>query len=314
MAVDKLVDSVQLNSDLTLVANAIRTKGGTTASLAFPAGFVSAVQAIPTGGGGGDDATDAIIGRKISGTYRNSTAITIGTYAFAFCGSLRSVIFDACTTIGNSAFQSCGSLYTASFPECITINAYAFQNCRYLTSISFPKCSAIMQWAFVSCSYLKEALFPECIGVGYSAFSGCYDLKTATLPKCSVISSYAFYNCSSLSAVLVPAVQIVSGSAFYSCSMLSVISLPNCSFIANNAFNRCFRLVSVYLLGGLLCSLGGSNAFSSTPIRGYSSIAGQIGSVFVPASLLSNYQTAANWSFISSCLVGLTDEEIEALG
>jgi len=52
MAVDKLVDSTQLNADLTSVANAIRTKGGTSAQMAFPAGFVSAVEAIPTGGGG----------------------------------------------------------------------------------------------------------------------------------------------------------------------------------------------------------------------------------------------------------------------
>lgn len=53
MAVDKLVDSSQLDADLTSVANAIRTKGGTSAPLDFPAGFVSAIQAIPTGGGGG---------------------------------------------------------------------------------------------------------------------------------------------------------------------------------------------------------------------------------------------------------------------
>lgn len=52
MAVDKLVDSSQLDADLTSVANAIRTKGGTSASLAFPAGFVSAIEAIPSGGGG----------------------------------------------------------------------------------------------------------------------------------------------------------------------------------------------------------------------------------------------------------------------
>lgn len=52
MAVDKLVDSTQLDADLTSVANAIRTKGGTSADLAFPAGFVSAVEAIPSGGGG----------------------------------------------------------------------------------------------------------------------------------------------------------------------------------------------------------------------------------------------------------------------
>lgn len=48
MAVDKLVDSTQLDADLTSVANAIRTKGGTSAQMAFPAGFVSAVNAIPT--------------------------------------------------------------------------------------------------------------------------------------------------------------------------------------------------------------------------------------------------------------------------
>lgn len=39
------------SSDLTSVADAIRTKGGTSTSLSFPNGFVSAIQNIPTGGG-----------------------------------------------------------------------------------------------------------------------------------------------------------------------------------------------------------------------------------------------------------------------
>ena len=38
------------SSDLISVADAIRTKGGTSASLAFPSGFVSAIGDIPTGG------------------------------------------------------------------------------------------------------------------------------------------------------------------------------------------------------------------------------------------------------------------------
>lgn len=50
MSVDKLVDSTQLDADLTSVANAIRTKGGTSASLAFPADFVTAIAAISGGG------------------------------------------------------------------------------------------------------------------------------------------------------------------------------------------------------------------------------------------------------------------------
>lgn len=39
------------DSHLTSIANAIRTKGGTTASLTFPAGFVTAIQNLPAGGG-----------------------------------------------------------------------------------------------------------------------------------------------------------------------------------------------------------------------------------------------------------------------
>lgn len=50
MAVDKLVDSTQLDADLTSVANAIRTKGGTSAQMAFPNGFVQAIQNISTDG------------------------------------------------------------------------------------------------------------------------------------------------------------------------------------------------------------------------------------------------------------------------
>lgn len=49
MAIDKAVDSTQLDSDLTSVANAIRTKGGTSAQLAFPTGFVQAIGDIETG-------------------------------------------------------------------------------------------------------------------------------------------------------------------------------------------------------------------------------------------------------------------------
>lgn len=52
MSADKLVDSTQLDSDLTSVANAIRAKSGGSSQLAFPAGFVSEIGNIPSGGGG----------------------------------------------------------------------------------------------------------------------------------------------------------------------------------------------------------------------------------------------------------------------
>ena len=51
MALDKVIDSAVLDAGLTSVADAIRAKGGTSEQLAFPGGFVSAVEGIQTGGG-----------------------------------------------------------------------------------------------------------------------------------------------------------------------------------------------------------------------------------------------------------------------
>ena len=44
----KVINSTQLNTDLTSIANAIRTKGGTNALLVFPSGFVNAINNIQT--------------------------------------------------------------------------------------------------------------------------------------------------------------------------------------------------------------------------------------------------------------------------
>lgn len=75
MAVDKLVDSTQLDSDLTSVANAIRTKGGTSAQLAFPAEFVSAIEAISGGGGG----LETLLASGTHTVTSASSAVTIPT-------------------------------------------------------------------------------------------------------------------------------------------------------------------------------------------------------------------------------------------
>lgn len=57
MSLDKLVDSTQLDSDLTSVANAIRAKSGGSGQLAFPSGFVSEIGNIPSGGSSVPDFT-----------------------------------------------------------------------------------------------------------------------------------------------------------------------------------------------------------------------------------------------------------------
>ena len=112
MSVDKLVDSTQLDSDLTSVANAIRTKGGTSAQLAFPAGFVSAVQAIPTGGGGGTPITasgqynlsdgDSVEMSGVSALLKASKNKTL-TNSWDFKTSLVDSVGSLTATLGNGA-------------------------------------------------------------------------------------------------------------------------------------------------------------------------------------------------------------------
>lgn len=46
-----MAEYITTDTELTSVADAIRAKGGTSAALTYPAGFVSAIEAIPTGGG-----------------------------------------------------------------------------------------------------------------------------------------------------------------------------------------------------------------------------------------------------------------------
>lgn len=75
MAIDKAVDSANLDASLTSVADAIRTKGGSSASLAFPDGFVSAIQAISTGSGGGANCI-------VHGTYTAASAKYIAYHMF----------------------------------------------------------------------------------------------------------------------------------------------------------------------------------------------------------------------------------------
>lgn len=46
-----MADYLTTDTELTSIADAIRTKGGTSAQLVYPTGFVSAIEAISTGGG-----------------------------------------------------------------------------------------------------------------------------------------------------------------------------------------------------------------------------------------------------------------------
>ena len=103
-------------TDLTKVASAIRAKGGTSNPLVYPDGFVTAIQAIETGGGGGsDELVNSLIDRTISGAYVNNTVTIIGRYGLSNCTKLTSVVLPAVQITNANAMLSCSALTKADF-------------------------------------------------------------------------------------------------------------------------------------------------------------------------------------------------------
>ena len=199
MAIDKAVDSAQLDADLTTVANAIRTKGGTSADLAFPAGFVSAVQAIPSGGGG-VSIDDIATNTEPSGAVSVSVQ-TIATHAFD-SKPITSVSGANVTDIKNAAFEYCTSLKSVNFPNLVSITGtYVFEGCSDLEVAHFQKlettaANSYMFYKLVSSIANAKAIIvmPKISSLGSRAFDRIFADKVDLGPDLAVLNADQFYN------------------------------------------------------------------------------------------------------------------------
>ena len=117
---------------LTGIADAIRGKTGGTDPVAVSdmAAQIEGIQA----GGGGDDVLNALIDRSIT-EISSSSATSIGSNAFSYCGALTMVDFPVATSIKNNAFRDCIALTTVDFPVLTSIGDKAFYSCGALKSL-----------------------------------------------------------------------------------------------------------------------------------------------------------------------------------
>lgn len=173
MALDKLIDSVQLDSDLTSVANAIRTKGGTSAQLAFPQGFVDAVDAIQTGGGVSWE--DIATATQPSGLI-SLTATAIAKRAF-------------------SGFQPPQN-WRVYAPNAVTINNSAFRDCTNLVSVRFPNAtSSPVGFVFYATKGLVLADVGKIAAINAQFFNMANNLNTLIIRKSDGIVTLDNTNC-----------------------------------------------------------------------------------------------------------------------
>lgn len=96
MANYKIVDTEQLEADLTSVADSIRAKAGTSGTMAFPDGFKSAVEGIEKGG--------TLQAKTVTPTTERQTVTADSGYY-----GLSSVTVEAAEAGGGSMFVSTAS-------------------------------------------------------------------------------------------------------------------------------------------------------------------------------------------------------------
>lgn len=132
MALDKLVDSAQLDEDLTSVADAIREKGGTSADLLFPSGFITAIGEIS----GGLDWDSAIIhiyapaSSTVTAQKSGGTAVTLKEHTVSGADSeyihiVKKADYDTYTITA--------TLNEQTSSETISVNA----NIEYIVNIAY---------------------------------------------------------------------------------------------------------------------------------------------------------------------------------
>ena len=148
---------------------------------------------------------------------------SIGTFAFYFCSSLKSVtIPSSVTNIGYRTFYACTSLSSVTIPSSVTsIGVNAFSDCKNLASITVE--SANKSFCSVDGVLFNKAqttLIQYPIGKTTSSY---------IIPdSVTSISSYAFRSCKSLTSITIPDSAISIGdSAFEGCTGVNSITIPD---------------------------------------------------------------------------------------
>lgn len=178
-----------------------------------------------------------------------------------------------------------------------------------LSTTNLPNITYIPSNAFAKCSSLLTVDLPNITTISSGAFANCSKVTSISIPNCTTIEDYAFNSCTELTSITVLNDSLTLCEFCY-CSSLSYVAAPNCTYIANSVFYSCPALGILDFTGvQSIPQLTSTNAFVITPISG-SSYLGRFGSIYVPASLYSDWITTTNWTVYSS---RITSEPIPVL-
>lgn len=261
-------------TDLTAVADAIRTKGGTSEALAFPGGFVEAVGAIKSGGGGAEviEENGSIIGMQ-QFVIKSDTAKNI-TGDFHYNPYLVEIDCPNVTDVYNTnGFANCSKLSRVNLPKLALLPS--FKNTTALIEFNFNGPKTIPQYCFYG-SGIKKVVSESITSINeLRTFDSCPNLTYVNLPNVPKTGwQWNFSNCPALKKAV----------------------FSNATEIGTGEFNKDSSLETLVLGSKTVVKLNNANALVGTPIESGT------GYVYVPRTLedgsdgVTAYQAATNWS------------------
>lgn len=261
------MDYLTNDTDLKKVADAIRAKGGTSAPLAYPNGFVSAIQAIKS----------APSGPYMEAEYKQ----------------------ELMTTDESASFIKKAKLYNHT-----RIAAYEFEQQRLLqeldTSDPSNNITTIDANAFAYCM-CENVIIPETVTlIGISAFSSAY-IGTMVLPESVTrISAFAFQSVQGVNGVppvikLNEGLAVIGDSAFNGTSIVGEMEIPSTvTEIAAYCFS--YTNITTVICKATTPPALGSGAFTSET-AGFT--------IKVPAASVAAYKAADGWKDYANYIVAM---------
>lgn len=173
-----------------------------------------------------------------------------------------------------------------------------------ITSFSSTSAQAnTVGYAFYYCDQLKTVDMPNFIQAsnngGASMFNGCSALESINIPKWRRGGGNMFQNCTSLQMLVLPSADYALGGYFANgCTSLTTVDIGgglSGNLCLGNGFSHTgIKTLILRRTGSILTT--GANNFNDSPLAA----SGAGGDIYVPNSLLSAYQSAANWSTLNA--------------
>ena len=236
---------------------------------------------------------------------------TLSTYAFKFCrGLLRCYIPKTIVTINSYTFQSCISLREVVFEDYSTVTSTAFSNtfylCPLLESVSGynPPAVTSMATTYYSCQLLKEITIPATVtSIGSSTFYQTYSLRkmfclpdtpptvsnanalqsvysgcSIKVPKGSLSAYQAAEYWSDLSSQMVEAGKITA-------TLTNVTSSNKTPMVdLNESYTTTLTAADGYTLGSVTVTMDGVDITSTAYSNGVVTIASVTGNITITAT------------------------------